>query len=73
MEESVGKTEGVDLLGRFAPEAIKWHWTYFYKAESLTTWDNFLKTSNTNEIKRLYLTTQQSSTSENPHTIPFFI
>lgn len=43
MEEAVGKTEGVDLLGRFAPEAIKWHWTYFYKAESLTTWDNFLK------------------------------
>jgi len=43
MEEAVEKTEGVDLVGRFAPEATKWHWTYFYKAESLTTWDNFLK------------------------------
>ena len=52
-EEAVKNTEGVDFLGRFAPEAKKWHWTYFYKAESLTTWDNFLKNIEYKRDKKL--------------------
>ena len=53
MKKAVDKTEGVDLLGRYAPEALKWHWTYFYKTESLTTWENFLKNLEYKRDKKL--------------------
>jgi len=43
IKDAVEKTVGVEYLGRFMPEQTRWHYTYFYKAESLTAWDNFLK------------------------------
>lgn len=33
-------TDGVEYLGRYSPNNFKWHWTYFFKVESLTAWDN---------------------------------
>ena len=43
IKDAVEKTVGVEYLGRFMPEQTRWHYTYFYKAEGLTAWDNFLK------------------------------
>ena len=43
IKDAVEKTKDVKYLGRFMPEQTRWHYTYFYKAESLTAWDNFLK------------------------------
>ncbi len=42
-EKMTEKTYGVEFIGRFMPEQKKWHYTYFYKADSLTAWDNALK------------------------------
>ena len=31
---------GVEYLGRFAPYNRNYHWTYFFKAKDLITWEN---------------------------------
>ena len=53
LTDAIEKTEGVEYLGRYSPEATKWHWTYFCKAESLTVWDNMLKNYQYKRDKKL--------------------
>jgi len=49
VKDACKKTEGVEFLGRFLPEQTRWHYTYFFKSDSLTTYDNML---NNFEYKR---------------------
>ena len=33
-------SDGVEWLGRYAPQNKKMHWVYFYKVKDLATWAN---------------------------------
>ena len=33
-------SDGVELLGRFAPQNKKYHWTYIFKARDFNAWVN---------------------------------
>ena len=37
-ERMAEKTKGVEFLGRYTPTTLKWHFSYFFKAEDQQAW-----------------------------------